>query len=174
MKSKRLFVTICLIAMLFSACGVTGNPAGETVTGLPETPQTEKIPEITDTFSEIIEETPAATTAFTSVTETVYQTETSEEEQSEVISSDEIRPEFKEALDSYEAFFDEYCEFMKKYMESPDDLNLLMYYASYVSKYTEVMESMDKLGEVEMSDAELKYYIEVTNRINQKLLDVAF
>lgn len=38
---------------------------------------------------------------------------------------DGMRPEFKEAMDAYEAFFDDYCDFMKKFNESPDDLSLL-------------------------------------------------
>lgn len=86
---------------------------------------------------------------------------------------DGMRPEFKEAIDSYEAFFDEYCEFMKKYNESPDDLTLLTQYAEYIAQYTDTMSKMEALDDGEMNDAETKYYIEVTSRINQKLLEIA-
>lgn len=86
---------------------------------------------------------------------------------------DGMRPEFKEAIDSYEDFFDEYCDFMKKYSESPDDLSLLGEYMEYLTQYSETMDKMDALDDGEMNDAEMKYYLEVTNRINQKLLDVA-
>lgn len=86
---------------------------------------------------------------------------------------DGMRPEFKEAIDSYEAFFDEYCEFMKKYNESPDDLTLLAQYAEYIAQYTDTMSKMEALDDGEMNDAETKYYIEVTSRINQKLLEIA-
>ena len=58
-------------------------------------------------------------------------------------SSDEqiqgIRPEFKEAMDSYESFFDEYCEIMKKYNENPDDMSLLMDYLDFMTEYDEIM-----------------------------------
>lgn len=86
---------------------------------------------------------------------------------------DGMRPEFKEAIDSYEDYFDEYCNFMKKYSESPDDLSLLGEYMEYLTQYSETMEKMDALNDGELNDAEMKYYLEVTNRINQKLLDVA-
>ncbi len=86
---------------------------------------------------------------------------------------DGMRPEFKEALDSYEDFFDEYCAFMKKMKDNPDDLSLLGEYTEYLTQYSETMEKMGELDDGEMNDAELKYYLEVTNRINEKLLDAA-
>ena len=52
---------------------------------------------------------------------------------------DGMRPEFKEAMDSYEAFYDEYCDFIKKYNDNP---------------------------------SELKYYLDVNNRVMQNLVDV--
>lgn len=48
-----------------------------------------------------------------------------EESDTEEELVDGLRPEFKEAMDSYEAFYDEYCAFMKKYMKNPTDLKLL-------------------------------------------------
>lgn len=47
------------------------------------------------------------------------------------VATNGIRPEIKEALDSYEKFFDEYCAFMKKYSENPSDLSLIMSFATY-------------------------------------------
>lgn len=93
--------------------------------------------------------------------------------QSSSDKSEGIRPEFKEALDSYEKFFDKYCAFMKKYKESPNDLTLLGEYTDYLTQYTETMEKMSALDDGEMNDEELKYYIKVTNRINEKLIDAA-
>ena len=40
-------------------------------------------------------------------------------------STDDLDPEFKEMMDSYEAFFDEYIAFMEKYKENPTDMSLL-------------------------------------------------
>lgn len=101
------------------------------------------------------------------------ETETPEENKPAENLVDGMRPEFKEALDSYEDFFDEYCDFMKKFNESPDDLTLLGEYTEYLTQYSETMEKMGELDDGEMNDAEMKYYLEVTNRINEKLLDAA-
>lgn len=96
-----------------------------------------------------------------------------DEKNEESIQETDIRPEFKEALDSYEAFFDEYCSFMKKYKENPTDLGLLTEYTDFLTKYTEAMKKMGALNDGSLNNEELKYYLQVTNRINEKLLDAA-
>ena len=97
--------------------------------------------------------------------------ETSESEDSD----DEIDPDFKAAMDSYEEFFDEYCEFMTKYAEadSTTQIGMLGDYTELLTKYTETMEEMDNMDTDSMNDAELKYYIEVTTRIQEKLMKVS-
>lgn len=87
--------------------------------------------------------------------------------------SNDIRPEFKEALDSYEDFFDKYCEIIKLYSENPSDMDLLKKYTEYMGKYATVMQKMNSLDDGELSEAELAYYMEVTTRITKKLLAVA-
>lgn len=89
-------------------------------------------------------------------------------------TTDGMRPEFKEAMDTYEAFFDEYIAFMKKYAESDGtDLELLSDYADYMSKYAETMEAFEEWENKDLNTAETAYYIEVQTRISQKLLQVA-
>ena len=83
-----------------------------------------------------------------------------------------MRPEFKEAMDSYEAFFDEYCAFMKKYNSSENPASMLSDYMSFLSRYTETMSKLDEISDDEMNNAELLYYMEVMERINQKLLEI--
>ena len=83
-----------------------------------------------------------------------------------------IRSEFKEALDSYEAFFVEYCSFMRKYMENPLDWSLLADYATYMTKYAEFMGKLDDIDEQDLSSEELAYYLEVNARISAMLADV--
>lgn len=102
--------------------------------------------------------------------DTTEEKETQTDESLELV--DGMRPEFKDALDSYEDFFDEYVEFMKKYMDSKDTTGMLMDYMDYMSKYADMMEKLEKLGDEEMNTAEAAYYLEVTTRINKKLLDV--
>lgn len=103
----------------------------------------------------------------------------SETEQSTDASSDVsenntvIRAEVKEALDSYEELMNEYCDFMQKCSENPDDISLLIDYADYMGKYTEAMDKLGALDDVDLNDAELAYYLDVTNRINKRLLEIA-
>ena len=75
----------------------------------------------------------------------------------------------------YEEFFDEYCEFMTKYAEadSTSQISMLGDYTELLTKYTETMEEMDNMDTDSLNDAELKYYIEVTTRIQEKLLKVS-
>lgn len=89
-------------------------------------------------------------------------------------SADGLSEDFKTAMDSYEAFFDEYVDFMKKYKESNGtDLSLLLDYSNYVSKYAEMLADFEKWENCELSNEELAYYMQVQNRITQKLLEVA-
>lgn len=86
---------------------------------------------------------------------------------------DGLRPEFKEAMDSYEAFYDEYCEIVKKYTENPSDMELLADYTDMMSKSAEMAEKFDAWENSDMNSAELKYYLEVNNRVTKKLLEVS-
>ena len=89
-------------------------------------------------------------------------------------ASDEMRPEFKEAMDQYEDFINEYCDFMKKYAASDGtDPSLLMDYAKYVSKYAEMQKAFDAWDGQSMNTAETSYYIEVQARASQKLVSVS-
>ncbi len=88
--------------------------------------------------------------------------------------TDGIRPEFQEAMDSYEEFMGKYVEFMKKYAESDgSDLSLMADYMLFISDYEEAMEEFDKWDEDEMSDEEMKYYIEVQARVLKKLDEIS-
>ena len=128
-----------------------------------ETTETESI-QATETEVTEIESTENSTTMSTD-------TESSAQTDATVSSTDIIRPEFKEAMDNYEAFFDEYCEFMKKYNESDDTTSLLADYASYMVKYTDTMQKMNNISEDELTDAEVAYYAEVSARISAKLIE---
>ena len=84
-----------------------------------------------------------------------------------------MRPEFKEAMDAYEAFYDEYCEFMEEYKKNPSDMTLLPKYTEMLEKVAEMNEAFETWDEDELSDAELKYYLDVTNRVMEKMADIA-
>ena len=84
-----------------------------------------------------------------------------------------LRPEFKKAMDSYEAFYDEYCDFMIKYKENPTDMRLLAEYSDMLIRLSEMEEAFEAWEDEDLSNEELAYYLEVTNRITQKLLKIA-
>lgn len=88
-------------------------------------------------------------------------------------ATDDIRPEFKEAMDSYEAFYTEYCEFIKEYSENPTNLTLLAKYADMLVKAEEMNEAFEEWNEDDLNDGELKYYLDVNNRVMQMLVDVS-
>lgn len=85
-----------------------------------------------------------------------------------------IRPEFKQAMDDYEAFFDEYVDFMNAYLsaDSLDMLSLMNEYVEYTNQYSKTMESFQSLDTDDLSYEEALYYAEVSNRISEKLLSL--
>ena len=80
-----------------------------------------------------------------------------------------VTPELKEFLDSYEAFMNEYCDFMETYDAS--DLGALVTYMDLLGKYSDFADKADDYDTSEMSDADLKYYLDVTTRIEKRLID---
>jgi hypothetical protein len=62
---------------------------------------------------------------------------------------------------------------MNKYKENPTDLELMSEMTDLMTEETEMLDQMEKMDESEMNTAELAYYIEVTARIEKKLLEVA-
>ncbi len=81
-----------------------------------------------------------------------------------------VTPEFKAMMDSYEAFFDEYIEFMNKISSGNSTLAMLTEYAQFMERYTEAMDALDAIDETKLTPADDAYYLEVMLRINQKLL----
>lgn len=88
-------------------------------------------------------------------------------------SSGEVSVDLKEWLDSYEAFVDEYVEFMKNYQESGDAMSMLSDYTDYMQRYSEFLDKANKLDTSKMSAADYAYYIDVTTRISKKILEVS-
>lgn len=108
-------------------------------------------------------------------TETTQAEETAEPEEesdSDDAGSAILSPDFKKTMDDYEAWFDHYCEVMKKYQDNPSDMELLSEMSDLMVEETTMLEQMENMDESEMNTAELAYYIEVTARIEKKLLEL--
>ena len=96
-------------------------------------------------------------------------------EASSAQSSGEVTPEFKEMMDSYEAFMNQYCDFMVKYTDatsSGDSATLLAMtadYASLVQQELDWASKIDGVDESTLSPADDAYYLEVQGRVLKKL-----
>ena len=86
---------------------------------------------------------------------------------------DGMHRDFKEAMDSYEEFFDEYVAFMKKYENSDNPMSMFSDYTKFMSQYSETMQKLDEWKSKDLNTKEAAYLLDVTNRINKKLLEVA-
>ena len=82
-----------------------------------------------------------------------------------------IRAEFKEAMDNYEKFFDEYVAFVKAYKASENPLSMMSEYTAMMQQYVDTMGKLQSVDQSQLSDEEVSYYAEVVLRINQKLLE---
>lgn len=88
-----------------------------------------------------------------------------------------INPDFKKAMDDYERFIDNYIDFMERYAKANDNdpitaLTMLQEYLKWLSDYAEAIDNINKLGESDLNEAELAYYLEVNLRIEKKLLSL--
>lgn len=181
MKNIRLFAAAAALLFLLASCtgrGTTGSepepPVQAESRKLPESGPEEPAQPTPEPEEEPADEPTAEPTAEPAAEPTPEPTAEPEAAGEESPAAAGVRPEFQEAMDSYEAFMDEYCEIMQKYGESDGtDLSLLADYASYMAQYAEMMQQFEQWEDEELSDAELLYYIEVQARVNQKLLEVA-
>lgn len=92
-----------------------------------------------------------------------------------ITDSSGVDPELKAALDDYEAFMDKYIAFMKKYESDPGNaISMIGEYTEIVAQYAEYVEKIDAYEKKknEMSTEDWKYYLDVTNRVEKKMIDV--
>lgn len=102
---------------------------------------------------------------------------TATEEPTEVVesstgaNSDEVTPEFKEMMDSYEAFIDEYIDFMKRYNSAEDQSSMWRELSEYVAKYADFVDMLKDIqkNKETISDADYQYANEVCERAVKKL-----
>ena len=84
--------------------------------------------------------------------------------------ADGIRPEIREAIDAYEQFFRDYCDFIDHY-DSADTVQA-MKYLTMMASYTENMDKLEAL-ESDLNAAETVYYEQAMLRIDAMLLHTA-
>lgn len=111
--------------------------------------------------------------------ETIAESKTEEQKPSadsgnSTVGEDGLRKDFKEAMDSYETFMNEYCDFMEKYSKNPTDAGLMADYMSYMEKFDDFTNKFDQWGGEDLNDAELAYYLEVQTRVYDRLAEAAY
>ena len=170
---KKTLLMLIAMACVLLCCGGCGN-----LSRPQEVPETE---EITEAIPAQATPAPTATPIAEVTPEPVIEEEPEQmpEESEDPLPESNgegtlpgIRPEFKEAMDSYEAFYDEYCQFMTDYKENPTDMTLLLQYTEMLGRLEEMNAAFDAWESEEMSNEELAYYLEVSARIQQKLIGV--
>lgn len=78
---------------------------------------------------------------------------------------------FYEAMASYEAFFDEYIEFMNRYKAASNPLSMALDYANYMNAYADTMQKLEEIEDDKLTKKEEAYYTQVMLRINRKLVE---
>lgn len=88
-------------------------------------------------------------------------------------TSDGIRPEFQQSMDEYLEFFRQYADFMQRYSEADDPVSMLNEYSTLMSQYADMIYSFEAVEDEDISNEELKLYIQ-TNAEIQKLILSAY
>ena len=161
-RKYKLATLLFVVVLCFSACGSTGGTAS---TPADMGNQGSSTPQEIISPQESKEETSSDTVQSP---EPVEQTE---EAQPEPDLIDGMRPEIKEAIDSYEEFINTYCEFLETY----DSTNamMLMKYAEMMNSYAELSEKFEALEDEDLNDEELKYYTQVSLRCSSRVLEAS-
>lgn len=130
------------------------------------------------------ETTTAVETVQSSTEETIQDPslpeEKTQEENQSLLKDDEdydIGDELREAMDLYEDFVDEYCDFMVAYMGADQNwqLNNMEKYVKYTQGITDCQEAINEALERkdELTKDEYEYIVVVQTRTAQKLLKTA-
>lgn len=96
---------------------------------------------------------------------------TEESVEKTVEKKSDIDSDLKAFLDEYESFMYDYIDFIEKYENSDDMLSMANDYTKMITKYAEFIDALDDYDTDKMSASDAAYYLEVTNRVNQKMLE---
>lgn len=81
--------------------------------------------------------------------------------------------DFRATMDAYEAFMNEYCDFMETYSsDSGNVVGMAVDYASMMSRYAEWAEKVEAIDESTLAAEDYAYYVEVMGRVTARLAEV--
>ena len=169
-KSKILIILIIIVVLVLAGKACGGSK--DTDTSVDDSAATNQEVSDSDTADSDDAESSEDASEPESADDKSSDDKSSDDESSDSDSS-VISPEFKKTMDDYEAWFDHYCEVMKKYEDNPSDLELMSEMTDLLAEEGKMLEQLENMDESEMNTAEYAYYIEVTARIEKKLLEVS-
>lgn len=80
---------------------------------------------------------------------------------------------FRQTVDAYESFMNEYVDFMVKYQSSGDVVGMAKDYATMTARYADMSEQMDSIDENSLSAEDAAYLLDAQNRVNARLLELS-
>lgn len=83
-----------------------------------------------------------------------------------------VTPSVKAALDEYETFMNQYCDFMEKYIESGYSTSMLTDYSKFMSQYNKVTSRFRAIDTAAFTPADSAYYAEVVARTTERLSEI--
>lgn len=85
-----------------------------------------------------------------------------------------VTPEFKETMDSYEAFYNNYFDFMEKYnSDDADVFGMLNDYLKMLDDLDKWTSKIDSINVDELSPADSAYFFLITLRIEKRIIEIA-
>ena len=81
----------------------------------------------------------------------------------------DVDPDFKELMDKYEEFFNEYCDFMEEYENDPSNEALISKYTEWNTEYADYMEQINNINADDLSSSDWAYYSMVMGRIYDRM-----
>ena len=103
---------------------------------------------------------------------TAPETDDAQAESGTATDSSTVSPDFKAAMDEYEAFFDSYVDYMNRCSENPSDIELLTGLSDMLTREAQMLRDFDAIEDEDLSDADMAYYLEVQARVLGKLATV--
>ena len=124
-----------------------------------------------------VQTTAATTAATTSATTASTKKELSAEDIKKLVNNGDfslVTPKFKQEMDAYEKFYDDYIAFMKKYTAGTGDMmSMLNDYMTMLDNLEKWTDAIDAIDESKLTPADDAYFLLVTLRVENKLLKAA-
>lgn len=180
-NSKRIVLSLAAAATLLAGCGSSTKKdatAKKFDTAEPSSQQTVKDSAVSSKAPSQAEKNEAEESVksvpVSEAVEDAPAPEPAPEPEAKPAAASGIRPEFKEAVDTFVSFYDDYIGFMKAYMANPTDLSLLLEMTSWVDKVDEMDEKLDAFDDASDSwtPEEFQYWTEAYVHISNLLLSI--